>query len=178
MCRGNCHPLGESESPGSGAVEERSARHHHQIPVAQCRGSNDSRTLGAGDSSAEPPMAVPSSLESVLEVWFAGCHADVGGSAVEDTVQCSLADISLQWMVNQVHDAQCRIKFDDGALRAAGIEGLTTTSSSSPEEGGGEHFVQQGGNRWAVAEEDIGARVHDELDNKPTWWLLEILPVK
>lgn len=177
MCGANCHLLGESESPGSGAVEKRPVKHHHQTPGTQCQGPSNPRTLGTGSSSIEPSSTVPSSLEPVLEVWFAGCHADVGGGAVGDTVQCSLADISLQWMVNQVHDAQCGIKFDDGALKAAGIEGLTTTPSSSPEEGG-EHFVQQGGNRWTVAKEDIGARVNDELDKKPAWWFLEILPVK
>jgi len=34
-------------------------------------------------------------LPAVEEVWFAECHSDVGGGAVEDTVHYSLADVSL-----------------------------------------------------------------------------------
>ncbi|KAG8918802.1 hypothetical protein FRC01_001646 [Tulasnella sp. 417] len=40
----------------------------------------------------------------VKEVWFAGCHADVGGgSTINDEVN-TLANPSLQWMVSQVLD--------------------------------------------------------------------------
>lgn len=34
------------------------------------------------------------------QVWFAGCHSDVGGSYPED--ESRLSDISLQWMVDQL----------------------------------------------------------------------------
>jgi len=60
-------------------------------------------------------------LPAVQEVWFSGCHSDVGGGAVEDTVRYSLADISLRWMVKQVVLSQCGIKFDETALRRADI---------------------------------------------------------
>ncbi|KAI0333677.1 hypothetical protein GY45DRAFT_1244065 [Cubamyces sp. BRFM 1775] len=57
----------------------------------------------------------------VLEVWFAGCHADVGGGAVADDVTVSLSDITLRWMVREVVLAQCGIAFDDAALLRANI---------------------------------------------------------
>ena len=56
------------------------------------------------------------------EVWFAGCHSDVGGGAVKDTVRYSLGDISLRWMVKQVILSQCGIRFDAAALRRADID--------------------------------------------------------
>ena len=81
-------------------------------------------------------------LQSVEEVWFAGCHADVGGEypkswhqplsliltvsstggTVADDCRYSLADISLRWMVKQVVLSQCGILFDLSALRRADID--------------------------------------------------------
>ena len=82
-------------------------------------------------------------LQSVQEVWFAGCHSDVGGrcsafyhrlllshsdgffsegGAVADDCRYSLADISLRWMVKQVVFSQCGILFDHTALRRADID--------------------------------------------------------
>ena len=61
-------------------------------------------------------------LPAVQEVWFAGCHSDVGGGAVEDAVRYSLGDISLRWMVKQVILSQCGIRFDAAALRRADID--------------------------------------------------------
>ncbi|KAI0632336.1 hypothetical protein C8Q77DRAFT_1125094 [Trametes polyzona] len=57
----------------------------------------------------------------VLEVWFAGCHGDVGGGAVDDDVEVSLSDITLRWMVREVVLAQCGIAFDEAALVRANI---------------------------------------------------------
>ncbi|KAI8971176.1 hypothetical protein BD414DRAFT_501210 [Trametes punicea] len=57
----------------------------------------------------------------VLEVWFAGCHGDVGGGAVANTVEVSLSDITLRWMVREVVLAQCGITFDEASLLRANI---------------------------------------------------------
>ncbi|KAH9891558.1 hypothetical protein C8Q73DRAFT_650292 [Cubamyces lactineus] len=57
----------------------------------------------------------------VLEVWFAGCHTDVGGGSVADDVTVSLSDITLRWMVREVVLAQCGIAFDEAALVRANI---------------------------------------------------------
>jgi len=67
----------------------------------------------------------------VLEVWFAGCHSDVGGGSVEDVVRYSLGDISLRWMVKQVLLSDCGIMFDDAALARADID-VSTIIFTSP----------------------------------------------
>ncbi len=36
------------------------------------------------------------------QVWFAGCHSDIGGSYLEP--ESRLSDISLEWMVEEVRD--------------------------------------------------------------------------
>ncbi|PVF92195.1 hypothetical protein CPB86DRAFT_769670 [Serendipita vermifera] len=43
--------------------------------------------------------------ESVQEVWFAGCHCDVGGGNYKDEEVDAhkLANISLRWMLNEIH---------------------------------------------------------------------------
>jgi hypothetical protein len=91
---------------------------------------NDLRAL---IPKSPPPGEFVSSdpFPPVLEVWFAGCHSDVGGSAVEDSVRYSLADISLRWMVKQVVLSQCGIKFDDEALKLAHID-LPTVMLATP----------------------------------------------
>jgi len=80
-------------------------------------------------------------LQSVEEVWFAGCHSDVGGKhptlcrklmpvitisptggSVADDCRYSLSDIPLRWMVKQVVLSQCGILFDHAALRRADID--------------------------------------------------------
>jgi len=50
----------------------------------------------------------------VEEVWFAGCHGDVGGGSVANTAQHCLANISLRWMVREVEASGCGIQFDPG----------------------------------------------------------------
>ncbi|KAI0769028.1 hypothetical protein BD413DRAFT_87062 [Trametes elegans] len=57
----------------------------------------------------------------VLEVWFAGCHGDVGGGSVDDDIELSLSDITLRWMVREVVQAQCGVAFDQAALTRANI---------------------------------------------------------
>lgn len=90
-------------------------------------------------------------LQSVEEVWFAGCHSDVGGrcfmfnrkvvppihvtftgGAVDDNCRYSLADISLRWMVKQVVLSQCGILLDHAALRKADIDISTVVVTDQP----------------------------------------------
>ena len=79
------------------------------------------------------------------EVWFAGCHSDVGGGAVEDTVRYSLGDISLRWMVKQVVLSQCGILFDTAALRRADIDILTTVLANPTQQTMGQHWRRESG---------------------------------
>ncbi|KAF9220931.1 hypothetical protein BS17DRAFT_786233 [Gyrodon lividus] len=62
-----------------------------------------------------------SSFTDVLEVWFSGCHSDIGGGNVQDDVKVSLAQIALHWMVEQVIESQCGILFDSAKLVGIGF---------------------------------------------------------
>lgn len=53
----------------------------------------------------------------VLEVWFAGCHSDVGGGSVSDETVRRLSDISLRWMIRECAVTQSGILFDKAALK-------------------------------------------------------------
>lgn len=160
-----------------------------------------------GTAEGEDKPTTPlESIPPVLEVWFAGCHADVGGGAVENTVPYSLSDISLRWMIKQVYLSQCGIIFDDEALGKATIvppvalavstpqfevkeaeaEGgmalptLRASPSSSGEDSDVEHIIQReevAEQAW-VREQDVLSDIHDELKAEPAWWLLEYLPMR
>lgn len=77
----------------------------------------------------EPPVQT-----DVLEVWFAGCHSDVGGGSTANTVKESLSDITLRWMVREIHLARCGVAFDSIALANANIpdEIFSETDGSGP----------------------------------------------
>ena len=57
----------------------------------------------------------------ILEVWFAGCHCDVGGGSVSNKIHNSLARIPLRWMIRQCFLTHSGIMFDSDALVSAGI---------------------------------------------------------
>ena len=135
----------------------------------------------------------------MLEVWFAGCHSDVGGGAVKNKVSASLADITLRWMKKEIENSKCGIIFSPEGTPAnsrivpsvvsafptpqieekkeleveAGVvlPALQALPSSSEESGDGE---------------DIMARTHDYLEIKVRWchvkfnlgwWFVEYLPM-
>jgi uncharacterized protein (DUF2235 family) len=58
----------------------------------------------------------------VLEVWFAGCHADVGGGSERNHVRHSLARIPLRWMIRQCFECNTGIIFDSAALAETGLD--------------------------------------------------------
>jgi len=48
------------------------------------------------------------------QVWFAGCHSDIGGSYPEP--ESRLSDISLKWMVDELRECQPAIQINDSML--------------------------------------------------------------
>lgn len=58
----------------------------------------------------------------VLEVWFAGCHADVGGGAVNNDARHMLSRIPLRWMIRQCFECDTGILFSTAALAETGID--------------------------------------------------------
>lgn len=61
----------------------------------------------------------------VLEVWFAGCHCDVGGGSVSNRERHSLARIPLRWMVREIFKANTGMLFISEKLFAIGMHPST-----------------------------------------------------
>jgi len=111
-------------------VRRVSSHEQHCTSGDSCRCPSNPNLLAPGGKQHSTTSPLPSGkpkpklepFPAVQEVWFAGCHSDVGGGSVEDTVRYSLGDISLRWMVKQVVLSRCGIRFDAAALRRADID--------------------------------------------------------
>jgi uncharacterized protein (DUF2235 family) len=64
-------------------------------------------------------------VTDVLEVWFTGAHADVGGGAVLNDERHMLSRIPLRWMIRQCFECNTGILFSTSALAEVGIDVLT-----------------------------------------------------
>ncbi|KLO20166.1 hypothetical protein SCHPADRAFT_32706 [Schizopora paradoxa] len=62
---------------------------------------------------------------NVLEVWFAGCHTDVGGGSVPNKTRHSLARIPLRWMIRECFETNCGIQFEAERLHSIGMDPRT-----------------------------------------------------
>lgn len=60
----------------------------------------------------------------VREVWFPGCHADVGGGSVKTDQEHCLANASLVWMVNHIISANVGIIFKHKAFIGSAYKGI------------------------------------------------------
>lgn len=58
----------------------------------------------------------------VLEVWFAGAHADVGGGAVRNDERHMLSRVPLRWMIRQCFECNTGILFDTASLAEVGVD--------------------------------------------------------
>ena len=58
----------------------------------------------------------------VLEVWFMGAHADVGGGAVANECRHMLSRIPLRWMLRQCFECNTGILFDTASLAKQGLD--------------------------------------------------------
>ncbi|CAE6520158.1 unnamed protein product [Rhizoctonia solani] len=114
----------------------------------------------------------------ILEVWFAGCHSDVGGGEDRNDAERSLSNIPLRWMVRQIILSQCGIQFNSEALRDMKIPLPTlsfgkvdqTAHYSSPADA---KVIEEAQNQ---ERRDALAPLHDALRN-PLWWPLEFFPL-
>jgi len=131
------------------SVRRLSSQDQRWIPGVGRRTPSSSNALSPERKEPSPTSSTLSQkaepFPAVQEVWFAGCHSDVGGGAVEDTVRYSLGDISLRWMVKQVVLSQCGILFDTAALRRADIDILTTVLANPTQQTMGQHWRRESG---------------------------------
>ncbi|KAJ6530931.1 hypothetical protein DFH09DRAFT_1183713 [Mycena vulgaris] len=64
-------------------------------------------------------MTQPTDID---EVWFSGCHCDVGGGSVDNDTPHNLARIPLRWMVRECFKTHSGIMFDTEGLRGIGLD--------------------------------------------------------
>ncbi|KAE9388132.1 hypothetical protein BT96DRAFT_443601 [Gymnopus androsaceus JB14] len=74
------------------------------------------------DSADKPNSKKPRCETNVEEVWFAGCHCDVGGGSVPNGTRPNLAHISLRWMVRECFRMNSSILFKEQRIKAIGID--------------------------------------------------------
>ncbi|KAF5387220.1 hypothetical protein D9757_006835 [Collybiopsis confluens] len=73
------------------------------------------------DTTIGANMLDEHNLTDVEEVWFSGCHCDVGGGAVKNETRNSLARIPLRWMIRQCFKTGTGILFHRELLRKVGL---------------------------------------------------------
>jgi len=177
---------------GSTAAEVVEAK--HSDPDGQTKLSNKSKPLSGYFRRKKTPYIVPQLVKTkeqtsqsqtdVLEVWFAGCHSDIGGGAVLNTTKQCLANIPLRWMIQQIIESQCGIQFDENALMELEIFISPSSSSSSiPSNGDNNDKISESNDLDSPVSQksdtaDAVKQLHDELVLEPPWWLLEILPMR
>jgi uncharacterized protein (DUF2235 family) len=82
----------------------------HALAIDERRRAFDRVAWGTPGDSPERPKDGP---EWFQQIWFAGCHSDIGGSYPED--ESRLSDIPLKWMLDVA--VAVGLKYDPGVLR-------------------------------------------------------------
>ncbi|KAL0575791.1 hypothetical protein V5O48_006189, partial [Marasmius crinis-equi] len=136
-------------------------------------------------------------VTNVEEVWFAGCHCDVGGGAVPNDTRNSLARIPLRWMIRQCFLLNTGILFHREMLKYVGMDPVTLyphviprpLAQSAPALRRCQGSAMTQNSRlsfWTddfVNEEQEDLRdalspMNDMLSQRWAWWILEVLPHK
>jgi len=136
----------------------------------------------------------------VKEVWFSGCHCDVGGGAVKNEIRNNLARITLRWMVRECFRLKTGILFHRDTFKMIGLDHTTlwpvvkdrpppVTSFSGKPPAPTRPLLTMGVNGALediddfVSEEeedlaDIRSDLNDMLKISKSWWILEYFPQK
>ncbi|KAF9515851.1 hypothetical protein BS47DRAFT_723721 [Hydnum rufescens UP504] len=135
----------------------------------------------------------PPGPTDVMEVWFPGCHADVGGGNVSDFMKVDgqiqprsmLSNIPLRWMIKEIILADAGIIFHPSAMSRFGIDHATLVNEAKEKHKGATIPPASPPVQTKSNVEDFKAPIHDELSMPRLglivmwllWWLLEFLPV-
>ncbi|KAA1467854.1 hypothetical protein DENSPDRAFT_833006 [Dentipellis sp. KUC8613] len=139
----------------------------------------------------------------VLEVWFAGCHCDVGGGSVSNGTRHSLARIPLRWMIRQCFLAETGIQFHRGGFNEIGLDPnslypfvvprpaalyatedvVNHVQSGHKAEATDGTLVDGKARSSSLSEEEEDVRdaispIYDQLVLAKGWWILEFLPMR
>ncbi|KAF8630983.1 hypothetical protein AX15_002693 [Amanita polypyramis BW_CC] len=120
--------------------DNKNGKHHKSPSTSEANGHNGGQVQGKRPAKIwtlddEPDKAMNlfesmyagqiNVLTNVEEVWFAGCHCDVGGGSVENGTRYSLARIPLRWMIRECFKTKCGILFKTDSLREVGLDPST-----------------------------------------------------
>ncbi|PPQ95701.1 hypothetical protein CVT26_008382 [Gymnopilus dilepis] len=144
----------------------------------------------------------------VDEVWFAGCHCDIGGGSVANGVKPCLARIPLRWMIRECFKARSGIMFHVDGLKKIDLDPAslypvvlprppalpldnsmpaTCSIQSMPKKAAVEVTEQEVGAFFPVElsqteeeadRKDALAPIYDQLKLNKFWWILELIPMK
>ncbi|KAJ7704774.1 hypothetical protein B0H17DRAFT_1038540 [Mycena rosella] len=142
------------------------------------------------------------------EVWFAGCHCDVGGGSVDNETPHNLARIPLRWMIRECFKTNSGIMFDCDGLRSIGLDPSSlyphvaprppplavgdlriksipskTQSKAQQEAALNNYTNSEAAPAVHKTEEEMELQdalcpVYDQLRLAWFWWILEFLPLK
>ncbi|KAK0202259.1 hypothetical protein DFS33DRAFT_1353759 [Desarmillaria ectypa] len=115
--------LGTSKSRKNTADSDKhKLRHVHVMESGIEWHPKDETFLRKMEELHSSPSGRPTDVE---EVWFAGCHCDVGGGSVRNSTRYSLSRIPLRWMIRECFKAETGIMFDSERLREIGLDPAT-----------------------------------------------------
>ncbi|GLB40815.1 putative uncharacterized alpha/beta hydrolase domain (DUF2235) [Lyophyllum shimeji] len=138
----------------------------------------------------------------IEEVWFAGCHCDVGGGSVGNGTPHTLARIPLRWMVRECFKTDTGIIFTTDGLRGIGLDpaslypyvqkrppplpvtGMHIQRIPSAAAPTLENFANVDNLVEPLMTEeehelhDALSPIYDQLSLNWFWWTLELLPMK
>ncbi|KAJ6585623.1 hypothetical protein B0H19DRAFT_1110303 [Mycena capillaripes] len=142
----------------------------------------------------------PTQETDIEEVWFAGCHCDVGGGSVSNETKHNLACIPLRWMVRECFKTNSGIVFDTEGLRSIGLDPKSLYPTVKPRPSAlpvGTACIRSAKSPVAqstsangelptpdpMTEEELDLHdalspIYDQLSLSKWWWLLELMPLK
>jgi len=112
------HLLNEKDQKGTKVGEMPRSNHRHPIFHDRHYHQHHHRSK----SQAEETYDYGHTETDVQEVWFAGCHCDIGGGSVENDTRNSLARIPLRWMIRECFAANTGIQFYRETFKDIGLD--------------------------------------------------------
>ncbi|KAF8873318.1 hypothetical protein BD779DRAFT_1570398 [Infundibulicybe gibba] len=136
-------------------------------PIAVREELNDEPFVeGRGETSRDDWVYRSPDSTHVKEVWFAGCHSDIGGGSPpedEEEPRAGLSNIPLRWMIKECFLAA------PGMIKEEIINKFNDEDPPSTPIGDGDDIASYVG--------DHAAPAWDRLTLDPIWWLPELLPM-
>ncbi|KAF5379647.1 hypothetical protein D9757_009235 [Collybiopsis confluens] len=181
------------------AVEEKLGTHstNRKLPTSVHRsGGKNSLKAFEREYSQDSPIET-----DVEEVWFAGCHCDVGGGSVANDTKPNLARIPLRWMIRECFKTNTGILFHSELLKDVGIdpdclypevldrppplpvEGhhiqhIPSSSALKAQAAAAASSDQQHQTEEEMELADALSPIYDQLSLKWVWWILEFWPIR